>query len=103
MSFIDPTVAVDKFTDIFNTFLQNISTNNKIILIGDFNINLLEHTTNPPTNNFLTGIQLQNFFSHITRPTRFPDSENFSEPLLLGHIYTNFMSANHFSASTRFP
>ena len=83
-------IAVDEFTDIMNTLLQNKAKSNKIILIGDFNINLLEHSTHIPTSNFLAGIQALNFVPHIARPTRFPDSINLGEPSLLDHIYTNF-------------
>ena len=69
---------------------NNVLKDNKSILIGDFNINLLEHTTHPPTNNFLVQIQSHNFFPHIGRPTRFPDSQHLGDPSLLDHIYTNF-------------
>ena len=90
-------VAVEEFTHTLNAILQNINTNNsKIVLIGDFNINLLEHTTHMPTNSFLTTMQSINFIPHIARPTRFPDSIDLGEPSLLDHIYTNF--SNHFNA-----
>ena len=70
--------------------LQDKAGNNNTVLIGDFNINLLEHTKHLPTNNFLANIQALNFVLYIARPTRFPDSLNLSEPSLLDHIFTNF-------------
>ena len=81
---------MDEFTNILNTLLHERAGNNNILLIGDFNINLLEHTTHSPTNNFLINIQTLNFLPHIARPTRFPDTFDLSEPSLLDHIYTNF-------------
>ena len=67
-------IAVDEFTNTLNALLQERAGNNNILLLGDFNINLLEHTTHPPTNNFLVNIQAINFLPHIARPTRFPDT-----------------------------
>ena len=85
--------AVDEFTDILSTILQNnILKKNKTIIIGDLNINLLEHTTHAPTNHYLSTLQALNFFPHISRPTRFPDGSLLSAPSLLDHIYTNFSS-----------
>ena len=64
--------------------------------MGDLNINLLEHATHAPTNNFLASLQALNFYPHISRPTRFPDSSNLGHPSLLDHIFTNFN--NNFTA-----
>ena len=58
--------------------------------MGDLNINLLEHETHQPRQNFLVNLQSLNFFPHISRPTRFPDSLQLGDPSLLDHIYTNF-------------
>ena len=58
--------------------------------MGDLNINLLEHTTHAPTNNFLASLHALNFYPHMYRPTRFPDSVNLGQPSLLDHIFTNF-------------
>ncbi len=82
---------VDEFTNTLTTILQKDKlTNQKIIIIGDLNINLLEHSTHTATNNFLASLQAMNFFPHISRPTRFPDSYNLGQPSLLDHIFTNF-------------
>ena len=85
--------AVEEFTDTVCKLLQkdNIK-NNQVIIIGDRNINLLEHTRHNATHNYLAALQIHNFFPHISRRTRFPDSINLSEPSLLDHIYTNFNS-----------
>ena len=82
---------VEQFTDILTSLIQrNTIKNEKVIILGDFNINLLEHSTHLPTNNFLASIQTLNFFPHISRPTRFPDSLQLGDPSLLDHAYTNF-------------
>ena len=67
---------IEAFTDNLFTLLQRdeIKKNN-IIIIGDININLLEHTTHTATNNYLAALQTINFFPHISRPTRFPDTQ----------------------------
>ena len=64
---------------------------NKTILIGDFNINLLEHTTHRETGDYLNKMQSLNYFPLISRPTRFPEGEQNSRESLLDHIYTNFI------------
>ena len=82
---------VNEFTDLINQILSNaIFRCNKSILLGDFNINLLEHTTHLPTNTFLNAMQASNYFPHISRPTRFPDNPDLGQPSLLDHIWTNF-------------
>ena len=79
--------VVKELTDTLCTLLQDdIIKNDKVIVIGDLNINLLEHATHNATNNDLAALQIYNFFFHISRPTRFPDSVNLNEPSLLDHI-----------------
>ena len=100
---------VEEFTDVLSTVLQkNTIKNEKVIIIGDLNINILEHTTHNATNNYLAALQIYSFFPHISRPSRFPDNVNLSEPSLLDHIYTNFYSnftsgIIHYSVSDHLP
>ena len=61
------------------------------ILIGDFNINLLEHNTHNDTGDYLNFIQNLNYLPLISRPTRFPEGEQIARNSLLDHIYTNFI------------
>ena len=84
-------LKVNEFTVFMDNLLsQSIFTDNNSIISGDFNINLLEHSTNSPTNNFLTTMQSLNYFPHISRPTRFPEDNSTASPSLLDHIWTNF-------------
>ena len=85
-------IAVEEFTNVINDLFSNeIFRLNKSIIIGDININLLEHSTHLPTNLFLNTMQSLNYFPHISRPTRFPDNPTLGQPSLLDHIWTNFM------------
>lgn len=84
-------IDVHDFTDILIEILTNdIFRCYNTILLGDFNINLLEHTDHLPTNIFLNAMQALNYFPHISRPTRFPDSPQLGQPSLLDQIWTNF-------------
>lgn len=78
----------------FNIFMDNLISqsifiNNKV-LSGDFNINLPEHNTHPPTHSFLSTMQSFTYFAVISRPTRFPDDNSTATPSLLDHIWINF-------------
>lgn len=64
--------------------------NSKVILTGDFNINLLEHQTHIDTNDYLAFMQNFNYLPIITRPTRYPEGQQRAQPSLLDHIYINF-------------
>ena len=84
-------VAVEEFSNILNEILsQDLFKSNNTVLLGDLNINLLEHATHEPTNIFLNTMQSLNYFPHISRPTRFPDGPNLGQPSLLDHIWSNF-------------
>ena len=62
----------------------------KSILIGDFNINLLQHQEHQETNNFLNTMQELSYLPAITRPTRFPEGAQVGSPSLLDHLFINF-------------
>ena len=82
---------VNEFSSAIDQILSDDAfKRNKSILLGDFNINLLEHTTHLPTNTFLNTMQALSYFPHISRPTRFPDNPDLGQPSLLDHIWTNF-------------
>ena len=82
---------VDQFSEKLSQILMSNSLRGKeTILLGDFNINLLEIDQHIPTNNYLAQVQSLNYFTHICRPTRNPDGNQTGDPSLLDHIYTNF-------------
>ena len=78
----------DKLSEILN---HDDFKKSNTILVGDFNINLLEHATHANTGEFLNSIQALNYIPLISRPTRFPVGEQNARPSLLDHIYTNFL------------
>ena len=69
---------------------DKIFRNSKVILAGDFNINLLEHQSHIDTNDYLAFMQNCNYLPVITRPTRYPEGQQRAQPSLLDHIYINF-------------
>ena len=79
----------------FTSKLRNILTHStvrteKIVILGDFNINLL----NDDTENviFTTELQSLGFLPLITKPTRFPVGNSSGDPSLIDHIWTNSYS-----------
>ena len=83
---------VNEFSKQLKKLLNNPTLKkSNTILLGDFNINLLEHETHLETGNYLHMIQSLNFIPLISRPTRFPEGEQNGRPALLDHIYTNFI------------
>ena len=90
-----PNYKYDKVKE-FNKKLSSMLRNDtfkksKTILIGDFNINLLEHNDHRDTSDYLNKIQSLNYIPLISRPTRFPEGEQNARESLLDHIYTNFI------------
>ena len=80
---------IPSFTDNLLILLNDpILLNRKIILTGDFNVNLLD-TTNSHVNYFVHSMQSLNFLSTILHPTRLSDSQISS---LLDHLWVNFCS-----------
>ena len=84
-------IDVEIFEKCLSALLKNnLFKKNKHILLGDFNINLLEFSTHSPTNQFITSIQNLKYIPLIARPTRFPDLNQKGSSSLLDHIYINF-------------
>lgn len=89
-------IAIDEFTNVLTTFLNDKGKQNKIVLIGDFNISLL------------VNIHALSLILPISRTTRFLDTLKLSDASFLDHIETKssrkFMSGIlHFSISDHLP
>ena len=66
-----PNQNVDEFLTMTNELLSKISKENKICyLMGDFNLNLMNHQSHSATGEFLDALYSNMFFPLITRPTR---------------------------------
>ena len=63
-------------------------------MAGDFNLNLLKHSSHPPTDEFLNLLMSFNFLPTICHPTRITD---FSETLI-DNIFVNCLKFNFHSA-----
>ena len=82
--------SIPNFTSSLCEILSNsLLSQQKIFLLGDFNVNLLSDEN----NNILFKTELQSlaFASLISKPTRFPPDNSSSLPSLLDHIWTNSM------------
>ena len=82
---------IREFSDILSNILRDpkLSKTNTILL-GDLNINLLEHQTHQLTSEYLALIQSLHYLPVINKPTRFPQGNQRGNPSLLDHIYVNF-------------
>ena len=81
-----PDRNLDLFLQQFNELMLKISRENKICyLMGDFNLNLMNHQSGPKTGEFLDSIYSNMFQPLISRPTRIT---SYTETLI-DNIFTN--------------
>ena len=81
-----PSMDLDEFNDdFFNLLLENIASDKKLFLIGDFNIDLLKVDIDSPTTNFFDIITSNLLVPHILQPTRITSSSR----TLIDNIYSN--------------
>jgi len=83
------------FNQEYETAITNLIGNNKkgIILAGDFNINLMNHSCHMETENFLNIMFAHNMLPMIKRPTRYGDCC----ATLIDNIFTNQINETHVS------
>ena len=67
--------------------------NRSVILAGDFNINLLNHSNHDETENFLNAMYAHKMLPMIKRPTRFGDYS----ATLIDNIFTNKINESQLS------
>ena len=66
-----PNGNFDNFQSYFSNMINKLSNERKYtIVMGDFNINLLNYKTHPPTEEFINNISAYCFQPHILQPTR---------------------------------
>ena len=84
--------SIANFNQQQDVMLQSPLIKNKsIILLGDINVDLLKHFTQPVAN-FVDIMQSLSFIPVITKPTRFPSGERDETPSLLDHIWLNSLT-----------
>ena len=87
-----PKMSISDFTDNFMTpLLEKTSCKNKtLILLGDFNINLLKHDDNDEVSDFFDLISCFSLLPHIIHPTRV----STTTATLIDNIFCNSADQN---------
>ena len=89
-----PTANLDNFTNYLYASLDKIQKQKRLcIILGDFNINLLNYDTHMPTENFINTLSSYFFHPQIIQPTRITDHT----ATLIDNIFIN--SINHYTVS----
>ena len=88
---------LNEFNDYYlNELLHKLSSENKsVILLGDFNVDLMKYDNHHSTNEFLDSLSSHLFLPHITQPTRIRDSSK----TLIDNIFSNTLIENTISGN----
>ena len=88
-----PGTPLMQFNSSLNDILTNINKENKYIyLMGDFNINLLNHESHGQTAEFLEIMYTSFLFPLITKPTRVTSTT----ATIIDNIFTNNIQESHY-------
>ena len=82
-----PNMSINDFQDNYLTNLLNILSreNKSTILMGDYNINLLQYDTQKDVSDFLDNMYTHSFIPYITSPTRITKTSS----TLIDNIFCN--------------
>ena len=87
---IQPNQQMEMFLESFKTIVDCISDKNqKAILCGDFNLNLLNYDNHDITRDFANCLFSAGFLEIIKNPTRVSNHNNQNTATLIDHIWTN--------------
>ena len=88
---------LNEFNDYYlNDLLHKLSSENKsVILLGDFNVDLMKDDNHHSTNEFLNSLSSHLFLPHITQPTRIKDTSK----TLIDNIFSNTLIENTISGN----
>ena len=88
-----------EITDLKNNYLTQtfeiVSKEQKLPLLGNFNINLLNYNDHQPTNDFLDSLASNSFIPYILHPTRITNHSK----TLIDNIFSNFISPDIISGN----
>lgn len=86
-----PSAKIDKFKEQLDTYLSQLNRhkNKSITLVGDFNVDLLNHDTDIHGQNLINLAESYGFVQVVSLPTRLTDHS----ATLIDHIYTNSIHA----------
>ena len=77
--------------DFENNYLNQMSK----MLLGDFNINLLNYNDNQPANNFLDSLNSNSFIPYILHPTRITSrSKTLIDNIFSNYVFHEIISGN---------
>ena len=79
-----PNRSIDNFSQHLHNLLD-IFTNKTLYMVGDFNINILNHEKHKDTNEFIDLMYSKGMFPLITKPTRITNTTS----TLIDNIFTN--------------
>ena len=82
----NPQNFIDKLSEIYINIDKNMHKN--IILLGDINIDMIQHDTNIHAQNYFNCMSQHGFIPVISRPTRITDHSM----TLIDHVFTNSLS-----------
>ena len=78
-----PNTGITCFNESLNVILDKLKCENKLcFLMGDYNINLLNHDKHGPPSDFVELMHSYSFLSLINRPTRITETS----PTLIDNI-----------------
>ena len=81
-----PNTDITCFNESLNVILDKLKCENKLcFLMGDYNINLLNHDKHGPTSDFVELMHTYSFLSLINRPTRITETS----ATLIDNIFVN--------------
>ena len=88
---------LSEFNDYYlHELLNKLSSESKsVILLGDFNVDLMKYDNRHSTNEFLDSLSSHLFLPHITQPTRIRDSSK----TLIDNIFSNTLIENTISGN----
>ena len=86
-----------EFNDNYSSvLLDKISKENKsVLLIRDFNVDLLKYDEHAPTNEFLDSLSSHMFLPHIVQPTRISNTSK----TLIDNIFPNIDTPSSISGN----
>ena len=95
-SYRHPKSDISQFTDHINDIITEPSVENKtVIIMGDFNINLLNYETSPNVNNYINCMFSNHFQPVILHPSRITSNSS----TLIDNIFTNAIDCKIFSGN----
>ena len=91
-----PCMSIKEFNDLFSPILHKLSKENKtLIILGDFNIDLIKCNTDGKTSEFFDLVSSHNLLPYITLPTRVTDrSKTLIDNIFSNSTNTNIISGN---------